>query len=181
VADRANLWAWLGRVVLWVVPCFALWYYVGRLADPVSGRLAVAFINVVGNGVIETVETGASQLTFVTRLPVGGGGVLTVDADSRIYSYGVPFAMALILAAWPRGIAWRLALVVVTLFPLVAWGVTFDVLGTLVRAAPGWTAAVLGQWGATGVAIGYQFGSLIFPGLVPAAVAVGLSWQKLGR
>ena len=135
----------------------------------------------MGNGVLETVETGASLITFVTRLPVQGGGVLTVDADSRVFSYGVPFAMALLLAAWPKGLAWRLAVVVATLFPVVAWGVTFDVLGHLVRAAPGWTSVVLGQWGANGVAIGYQFGSLIFPGLVPAAVAVGLSWQRLGR
>lgn len=181
MAERVNLWVWLGRVVLWVIPCFALWYYAGRLADPVSGRLAVLFINAVGNGVIETVETGANLMTFVTRLPVGGGGVLTIDSDSRIFSYGVPFAMALLLAAWPGGLAWRLPVVVLTLFPLVAWGVTFDVLGSLVRAAPGWTSVVLGQWGATGVAIGYQFGSLIFPGLIPAAVAVGLSWQRLGR
>ena len=181
MAERIGVWVWLGRVVLWLVPCFALWYYAGRLADPLSGRVALWFANVIGSGVIDSVETGASVLTFVTRIPVGGGGVLTIDSDSRIFSYGVPFAMALLLGAWPKGVAWRLLVVVAMLVPVVAWGVAFDLLANLVRTVPAWTAAVLGQWGATSVAIGYQFGSLIFPGLIPSAVAIGLAWHRLGR
>jgi hypothetical protein len=143
--------------------------------------VALWFANLIGSGVIDSVETGAGVITFVTRIAAGAGGVVTIDSDSRIFSYGVPFAMALLLAAWPKGAAWRLLVVVATLVPVVAWGVAFDLLASLVRSVPAWTATVLGQWGATGVAVGYQFGSLIFPGLIPSAVAIGLAWHRLGR
>ena len=47
------------------------------------------------------------------------------------------------------------------------------------RSAPGWSAANLGQSGAALVAVGYQFASLVFPALIPTALAVGLSWDRL--
>ncbi len=176
-ASPLTLGAWAARLALWLPVCFTAWYFGGRLGDGVVTGPARTLVNLLGNGVVLQTELGGT-ITFVTRI-AAGGGVLTVDVDTRLYSWGLALAAAVLLAAWPRGLAWKLGVLLAAMVPVVAWGVAFDVLAQLVRTAPGWSAAVLGGTGTNAVAVGYQFGSLIFPGLVPLGLAVAFAWPRV--
>lgn len=176
--ERAGLSRWLLLLVAWLPPCFALWYWSANLPDSLVASASLAMVNAIGNAVAPQVETGSDVITFVTRIAVGTG-VMTIDVQSRLYSFGLPLGLAVMLASRPAGLAWKLPVLALAQLAVVVWGVSFDALAHLVRSAPGWAAATLGQTGTTLVAVGYQFASLVFPALVPTALAVGLSWERL--
>lgn len=176
--ERIRLSGWLLRLAAWLPPCFALWNWMAHLPDPVVAATSLVVVNFLANGVVSQVETASDVITFVTQIAVGAG-VMTVDVDTRIYSYGLPLGLAVMLASRPEGLAWKVPLLVVVQLAVVVWGASFDLLAHLVRSAPDWTAARLGQTGAMLVAVAYQFASLVFPALVPTALAVGLSWERL--
>jgi hypothetical protein len=177
--ERIRLSRWLLALAAWLPPCFALWYWSANLPDPLVASVSLALVNALANGVATQVETGSDVITFVTRIAVGAG-VMTIDVQSRLYSFGLPLGLAVLLASRPVGLAWKLPVLALAQLAVVAWGVSFDALAHLVRSAPSdWTAANFCQSGATLVAVGYQFASLVFPALVPTALAVGLSWERL--
>ena len=123
------------------------------------------------------VEQNAAVVTFVTSLKAGqaiAGGVVTVEVNALLYSFGLPMFAALTLAAreprWLRALAIGYA----ALLPAIAWGVLADFLKNIaITAAP----QVASQAGFSPVqreliAFAYQFGSLILPAVVPAIVWV---------
>ncbi|MEP7061941.1 MAG: exosortase H-associated membrane protein [Betaproteobacteria bacterium] len=156
---------------------FALWYFAGPLFTwPV--RLIVDAVARMGFAdIVRSVEQQASVITFVTSLRPGsaqGAGAISVDVNALLYSYGMPMFAALTLAARERGYARKLALGIVVLLPLVAWGVLADFLkniaftaGPLVASQTGFSLAQRQV-----IAFAYQFGALILPTVAPAAVWV---------
>jgi hypothetical protein len=176
--ERIRLSRWLLALAAWLPPCFALWYWSANLPDTLVASVSLAMVNALAHGVATQVETGSDVITFVTRIAVGAG-VMTIDVQSRLYSFGLPLGLAVLLASRPAGLAWKLPVLALAQLAVVVWGVSFDALAHLVRSAPEWSAANFGQSGATLVAGGYQFGSLVFPALVPVALAVGFSWERL--
>jgi hypothetical protein len=175
-----KLAGWLVRLAAWLPVCLVAWYYAAPMADQLLAWGSRAVVNLAANDVVSGTETGSGPITFVTRLK-SGGGIVTIDAEPRIYSFGLPIGAAVLLAALPVGIWWKFAVLLIAGVPVAIWGVSFDVLAHLVRSVPEWSATTLGQAGTMAVAIAYQFGSLVFPALVPTALAVGFSWDRLRR
>jgi hypothetical protein len=119
---------------------------------------------------------GATAIVVTTLKPgqATPGGLVSVDVNLLLYSFGMPMFAALVLAArearWPRVLIFGL----VVMLPFVAWGVVADFLRNVaITAGP----AIASQTGFSqaqreGIAFAYQFGTLILPTVVPAALWV---------
>ncbi|HWH41422.1 MAG TPA: exosortase H-associated membrane protein [Usitatibacter sp.] len=176
---REGLGAFVLRTFLWLPLCLGAWYLVagfhGLLAGWLAGPLAGAF----SPGLVTGVELQGRELEFVTRLTTrtasGETGVLVLEVNPLIYTYGLAFFLALMLAARPR--FGSIVAGAVALLPFQAWGIAFDLLVQVgVRLGPDVAAqARIGGWEHEAIALGYQLGTLIVPPIVPVLLWAGLN------
>jgi hypothetical protein len=166
------------RTLGWLPVAFVAWYFAAPLL------LAPAMARLGFGGIVRSVEQAGATATFVTALRPGAAsvtGVLTVDVNLLLYSFGLPMLAALTLAARER--AWRrhLAVGYVAMQPLIAWGAVADFLKNVaITAGP----AVASQtdfagWQRETIAFAYQFGSLILPAVAPAVLWVAMHGRFL--
>lgn len=170
-----SLGAFVARVFLWLPPAFALWYLGAHFhTEIVAGfaRLFVAFFN----GLLVSATENRTDLVFVTTLQVqqaGQMGVLTVEVNPLIYTYGLALFLALMLAARARW--WHFLAGMAVLLPFQGWGIAFDFLAQVGAKMGPEIAAQAGLLQAReAIALGYQLGNLLFPSLVPVMVWVWL-------
>ncbi len=123
------------RTFLWLPPCFAAWYLGAQHVAPFFGALARMFVDLFRSGLVSALEQQGLDLVFVTTIEVhpapGQIGVLLVEANPLVYTYGLPFFVALMLAA--RAKWWKILSGAVVLLPFQAWGIAFDFLAQIVR------------------------------------------------
>lgn len=173
------------RTFLWLPACFTAWYFGARYLVPVLGVPSGWLVDLIGPGLIAGIEREGPQLVFVTNVEVrpasGQVGVMTVDVNSLLYTYGLPLLVALMLAA--RAKPWKIIAGAALLFPFQVWGIAFDVLSQLgVKAGLQVSVqAGLSGWRAEFIALAYQLGSLIFPVMAPVALWVGMNEQSVAR
>jgi hypothetical protein len=171
----------LGRFVLivlaWLPLTFAVWYFAAPIllwpAALVSDWVArLGFADLV-----RAVEQTGASVAFTTTLKPGqaiAGGIVTVDVNMLLYSFGLPLFAALTLAARePRRLR-TLAIGYVVLVPAVSWGVIADFLKNIAITAPAEVTSQAGfvAWQREAIAFAFQFGSLILPAVAPAIVWV---------
>lgn len=176
------------QVALWLPLIFLLWFYFASiltwpltlLLDLVLPKLlpaAIAAIEQQGYG-LDVVTHFAPPAAAARGLPPGSVGVLVFEVNPLIYGYSYPLFTALLLAApgkeRDKWLKWILGLLI--LLPIQAWGVSFDILRTLifllgpeVRSALSPTELQLEL-----VAFGYQFGYLILPAVSPVVIWLGM-------
>lgn len=168
------------RTFLWLPPCFAAWYYSAPYHTAMVGGLARQLVNLFTPGLVSALERSGWELVFVTTLKVypapGQAALLVPEVNPLLYTYGLAFFLALMLAE--RAKAWKILAGVVVLLPFQVWGIAFDFLvQASVRAgADVAVAAGFAGWRTEAIALGYQLGILIFPSLGPVVV-----WAALGR
>ncbi len=171
------------RALLWLPPCFAVWYLAAPHLARFFGAAAGLIVELFRAGLVSALERQGADLVFVTTIAVhpapGQVGVLLVEVNPLLYTYGLPFFVALMLAARAKG--WKVVAGAAILLPFQAWGVAFDFLAQLVRSGGdvGAQAGLLG-WRAEAIALAYQFGSLMFPALVPVALWVAFERPLIG-
>ena len=179
-APRNPVWPFALRVFAWLVPAFALWYLVAPWHARLAGFLARPLIDLFAPGLVTAVEYPDRAIEFVTRVKVHAGGgqlaLLLPEVNPLVYTYGMAFVLALLLAS--RAKWWKLAIGVAVLLPFQAWGIAFDLLSQVGLRMAGDVAAQAGiaGWKREFAALGFQLGSLIFPPLVPVA-----TWAVLER
>jgi hypothetical protein len=152
-----------------------VWYLAGPvLAWPIALLTRVvtrlAFADLVG-----VVEQHGHVLTIVSTLKTtlataSNAGVISVDVDVLLYSFGLPMLAALILAARQPHTMRRLILAYFVLAPFVTWGLVAEFLKHLVFDTSVTVAAQAGfsPLQREVIAFAYQFGSLILPTVAPA-------------
>ena len=185
-ARSAGVAGFVLRTLAWLPAAFAVWYFAAPLLlAPVAWILRVV-ADVAVPGLLYSIEQSASTLTFVTTLRPGvaiENGLVTVDVNLLLYSFGLPMFVALTLAA--REPAWKrnLAIGYAVLLPFSAWGAFADFLknvaitaGPAVASQTGFTA-----WQREAIAYAYQFGTLILPAVVPAVVWVATHGRFLSN
>ena len=165
----------LGRFVLhaflWLPPCFAAWYWSAPYHSAVAGALARFIVSTFNPGLVTAIERSGTDLVFVTSIRVspapGQVALLLPEVNPLLYTFGLPFFLALMLAARARW--WAILAGAVALLPFQGWGIAFDLLVQLAaRLGPDVAAqARLLGWQREAIALGYQLGSLVFPTLVP--------------
>jgi hypothetical protein len=160
-------------VLAWLPATFAVWYFAAPIllwpAALVSdGAMRVGFADLV-----RAVEQTGASVAFTTTLKPGqsvAGGVVTVDVNMLLYSFGLPLFAALTLAAREPKRLRTLIIGYAVLVPAVAWGVSADFLKNVAITAPAQVASQTGfvAWQREAIAFAFQFGSLILPAVAPA-------------
>ena len=169
------------RILLWFVPCVAAWYWLAPLADGVVASGARIVANLVVRDIVREVEVASGIVTFVTAMAAKGqAGVLAVDANPRLFTYGFALFAAIVLGAKWRCAWWSLAAGALAVALVAMWGVAFDVLGHLVRSAPeALHARGVTQGTVNFIALGFQLGTLVLPAVVPTVLAVAIAWKEI--
>lgn len=177
--------AFAARALLWLPLCFAAWYFCAGYHAALPSWLAKTFIQSWRPGLVSAVEHPARDLVFVTGLEVpqkeGPAGVITVDVNPLLYTYGLAFLAALMLASRAR--LWKLAAAAIALVAFQAWGIAFDFLAQVATRLGPEIATQAGLAGGEreAIALAYQLGSLIFPTLVPVALWAALERPFIAR
>lgn len=174
---RSPLARFVLAVLAWLPVTFAVWYFAAPLILWPATLLTELLARVGFGDLVTAVEQNAAVVTFATSLKAGqaiAGGVVAVEVNALLYSFGLPMFAALTLAAhephWLRALAIGYA----ALLPAIAWGVLADFLKNIaITAAP----QVASQAGFSPVqreliVLAFQFGSLILPAVAPAIVWV---------
>src|SRR5215471_7405413 len=177
----ASLGRFVLRVAAWLPPAFLVWYLAGALFAWPIALLTAAVAKLGFSDLVQAVEQQGHLLTIISTLKPTlsttqgmASGVLSVELNTLLYSFGFPMLVALTLAAGqPRALR-TLAIAYGVLAPFVTWGLIAEFLKHIVfDAGPG----VASQTGFTAVqreliAFSYQFGVLILPTVAPAVLWV---------
>jgi len=171
----------LGRFVLlvaaWLPPAFLVWYLAGALLAWPIALLTTAVAKLAFTDLVRAVEQQGPLIVIVSTLKPtlattqnATSGVLSVDLNTLLYSFGFPMLVALTLAAGQPHPLRRLVIAYGVLAAFVTWGLVAEFLKHIVfDAGPG----VASQTGFTApqrelIAFAYQFGVLILPTVAPA-------------
>jgi len=176
VKDRP-LFRFVVVVLVWLPVAFGVWYVLAPIILWPAQLLVTAIARIGFGDLVSNVEAHGATLSFVTTLKPGqaaAGGILSVDVNMLLYSFGLPLFVALTLAVRERG-WWRALLIgYAAMLPFIAWGVVADFLkniaitsSPLVTSQAGFSALERDM-----IAFAYQFGSLILPAVVPAVAWV---------
>ena len=173
IAPSAPLSRFILAVLAWLPVTFAVWYLAAPIILWPAVLLAEWAARAGWGGLVSAVDQHAAIVAFTTTLKPGAvvaGGVVTVDVNALLYSFGLPMFAALTLAAREPQ-RWRaLALGYAALVPAIAFGIDADFLKNIaITAAPQVTSqAGFSAVQREAIAFAFQFGSLILPAVAPA-------------
>jgi hypothetical protein len=182
------IYGFLGRVLLWLPLAFFVWYQAGPVFTWPAASLAHVSMTTIFPEWVATIEQFGRVLDVVTRFPpqgiagdsAGPGAVLAFEVNPLLYGYSLPLLAALVLAAPGSGRQrlMKLAIGWLILIPFQTWGVCLDILKTLAfDLGPEVSAKVaMTRLERETVALGYQFGTLIFPAVTPV-----VAWMAMHR
>jgi hypothetical protein len=172
-----SLWRFVLRVAAWLPLAFLVWYLAAPLLAWPIALLTGGVIKLAFADIVQAVEQQGHLITIVSTLKATlattenpAAGVISIEVDTLLYSFGLPMLAALILAArQPRALS-KLLLGYVVLAPLVTWGVVAEFLKhvTFDIAPPVAAQAGFSPLQREVIAFAYQFGSLILPAVAPA-------------
>lgn len=182
---REPLGGFVLRTFAWLPICLAAWYAVAPYHAALAGAASRVFIDAIAPNVVTGIEREGGDLDFVTRIVIhpepDTTGVVVPEVNALVYTYGLAFFVALMLASRARW--WMLLVGAIALLPFQAWGIAFDFLVKVgVRLGP----EISAQAGLAGgireaLALGYQLGSLIFPTVVPVVLWIAFNRPFLER
>jgi hypothetical protein len=161
------------RALLCLFPALALWYWARDwVVRPVAWLAEQAMVYFFSRWASGSELQGVNQtLLTVLTVPHSSGRTadLAPEAVVLTYCYGLPLLVALFVAARAKGLWWKLPLCAVALLPFQAWGVCFSWLLQVGVQAGEYTRATtyFTPWDQNLIALGYQFGFLLMPTLVP--------------
>lgn len=169
------------QAVAWLVVCLLVWYPIGHLLAVPTGLVTRAAVTMFFPDWAEGVEQIGATLTLLTTLevpdmsgvPEGMIAVLGVEVNFLKYGYGLPLFIALLLASRATRKLPKVAAGAFVLLPFQAWGICFDWLKQL---AIDTGAAPFSPLARELIALGYQFGYLVLPTLVPVIL-----WMTMDR
>ncbi|MCG8429279.1 MAG: hypothetical protein MI754_18155 [Chromatiales bacterium] len=181
--SRSPVTLFFVKVLLWMPVIFAAWYFMAIVATwPVTYLVKFALTGLFPEAISDISQSGYQIETAVfytaqagnAAVPPGMVAELVFDVNALSYGYCVPLYTALVLASpseegemWFR---WIVGLIILQFTQ--AWGVSFDILKTiLLSSGPELTQALaFEQWQLEAVALGYQLGYLVIPAVAPVII-----------
>ena len=171
------------KVFLFLPLCYWGWYSLAELTTALAVYCAEPLLQSLFPALIVGIEQTAYLVEVIAEVtvpaqdvPQGMVAELPIPVNPLIYSYGLPLALALILAS-PLNFARTLGSVIfsIVVFLLIQiWGICFESLKVLFLQTP---VELLGQisianWQLDMIALGYQLGTLILPAVTPIIIWV---------
>ncbi len=175
------LFVFICKVFFWLPICYWGWYSLAEFTTLLVVNITepcllfffpklIASIDQVGY----LVEVVANVTVAAQNVPSGSVAELPIPVNPLIYSYGLPLALALILAS-PFNFVSTLRNILISLlvFLLIqVWGISFEATKVLFLQTPveliGNTH--LSSWQVDIIALGYQLGVLILPAVTPVVI-----------
>ncbi|KAB2970601.1 exosortase H-associated membrane protein [Zoogloea sp.] len=164
------------RTLLFLVPTLALWYAARDWVITPPAWLASEVLRYLFPSWVLGMERDGVSHVLVTNLRIlaqnGRIGELAPEIRALSYCYGSALLPALLLASRARGLWWKLPAGLALLVPFQAWGISFAwLLQVAVHSGPQVASqAGFASLGINLVAVGYQFGYLLFPALAPVLI-----------
>ena len=164
-------------VLAWLPLTFAAWYFAAPILLWPAALLSEAVMRFGFADLVRGVEQFGSTVAFTTTLKPGqsiAGGIVTVDVNMLLYSFGLPLFAALTIAAREPKRVRTLVIGYAVLVPAITWGIVADFLKNVAITSPVQVASQTGfaAWQRESIAFAFQFGSLILPAVAPAIVWV---------
>ena len=175
--NGGSLGAFVLRVAAWLAPAFLVWYAASAIFAWPIVQLTDAVAHLAFGDLVRDIEQQGYRVTIVSTLRATmattenpAGGLISVELNTLLYSFGFPMLAALTLAARQRHAPRTLALGYLVLAPFVAWGILAEFLKRIAMDTAA-TVAVQAGFGPVQrelIAFAYQFGVLILPTVAPA-------------
>ena len=175
--------AFFFKTLLWLPIAFGIWYYMAILLSHPAAWLTEWLLSHLLPDVIDKIWLSGFTLEVDTKIhptfqagmsAATQAGFLSTSVNPLIYGYSFPLYTALILAS-PESESkkwgyWMMGMLI--LFPVQAWGLSFDIIKTLTFQMGAAVSQHLNfaRWQADTVAIGYQLGYLILPAVSPLVI-----------
>ena len=171
------------KVFLFLPVCYWSWYSLAELTTAIVVYWAEPLLQTLFPTLIAGIEQTGYLVDVIAEVTVPAQDVpqgmiaeLPIPVNPLIYSYGLPLALALILAS-PLNFTRTLRNIIIStlVFLLIQiWGVCFESLKVLFLQTP---AELLGNiklpgWYLDVIALGYQLGALILPAVTPVIIWV---------
>jgi hypothetical protein len=169
--------AFVLRVAAWLPAAFLVWYAAATIFAWPIALLTEAVARLGFAELVARVEQHGYTITIVSTLKAGAAttrnpteGVVSVDLNTLLYSFGYPMLAALTLAARQPHALRTLVVGYFVLAPFVAWGIVAEFLKHVAFDTPASVASQAGFGAAERetIAFAYQFGVLILPTVAPA-------------
>lgn len=183
-ASPRTILAFAARTIAWCLPLFALWLVAAQPISLAASWCAAKLVDGIAPVQHTRVEWRDGRVAFqvepnstaVYLHHLRPGMVFEIPVDARKQTYGLPFFVALLLAAKARRLAVKAAGGMAILLALAALGIGCEVAIALASLAPPGGGRVFnpGTASATLIALGFQLGTLIFPSVVPVALWAGM-------
>ncbi len=183
------------KTLLWLPLCFAVWYYMKGVIGVPTFFLVDGIMSHWLPDFIKDIEFQGHLLNVVLqftppslpdmKVPEGQVAELVFNVNSLIYGYSIPLYTALVLATpdeeRAKWIHWIIGFIILVLAQ--TWGVSFDILKTLLFRLDASLSAQLGfsSFQKELVALGYQFGYLILPAVTPLVLWIGFHQKFIGE
>ncbi len=175
MARPATVWGFFFAALAWFLALTLLWMQVSAWTSYPAGGLAHI---VLGNGAAQWVravhkEPGRIEVDTRVVVPAAAQGnrqavaELIAEVETARYAYGLPLFLALLFAARGRQIVRRALLGYAILLVPQAFSLVFSILKQVIVAGGSPAALGVAAWQMEGIALGYQFGSLLLPTLAP--------------
>jgi hypothetical protein len=183
-ARGGGVYGFVLKVVLWLPIFYAVWYWVlTKAMTPPSAWLSMQLLKMLYPSVIDRLMTEDGYVTIVTLLQAekvasGDGFQLAFQINALKYSFGVSLYLALSAATPRTGRFENMVLGALFLLIPLVWGIVFETLKILAfdlsdQFLP---IAQLSPIQLEFLALGYQWGSLLLPLLLPVIVWLAFEW-----
>jgi hypothetical protein len=172
------------RTLAWAIVFFGAWYVAAKPISLVTSWIAAraleattpaGSVRVAWRNDRTLFEIGPdASTTYRDRLPAGMS--VDMEVNTLKQTYGVPFFLALLAAARARRFVAKATAGVAILMVLAAIGIACEVaIGFGSTQVAGAQPFAPGAAAGTLFALGLQLGTLIFPCVVPVALAIGFA------
>ena len=182
--SSSSLASFFGWAAVWFCVTTVAWMQVSAWTSYPAAGIAHIVLGAGTNNWVRSIHKEPGLLQVNTRIRISmpekdqesGTAELVAEAKPANYAYGLPLFIALLLASGSKRFFWRVLVGYAVLLIPQTFSLVFDILKQIIVVADSPAALGVAWWQMEGIALGYQFGSLLLPALAPVAL-----WLWLDR
>ncbi|MBB6522958.1 exosortase H-associated membrane protein [Pseudoteredinibacter isoporae] len=170
--------AFFVRIILAMIPCFALWWFIGDWWLQPAADIAEAILSGLLPDSVNSLKLADGTLQIVSNwgevqgrlVPARAAGyALAFESNVRVLSYSVPFYFALQAALWNWKPQKNIAISFVILYSVITLSIVFLCAKSVMVGLGAAFMEANRYWYASRdfIALGFQLATLMLPVLVP--------------